>query len=219
MGIYNKVIDLQKLGWAWEKVRRNKPASGVDNVTYEQFEAEKREALKQLHMELANHKYKALPVRRVVMYKGEKAREIALYAMRDKVVQQSLAAELNKLYDGRFSGSTYAYRSNKSSLNAVNDIEEKIKSGRFSWILKVDIAHFFDEIDWKILKGILAKDIGEEDVLSLIEENLKSVMLEDTGELVKKRKGIMKNNTGKGSSGAAGQAGNNVAVIICLGNR
>lgn len=106
------------------------------------------------------------------------------------MVQQSLAAELNKLYNDRFSDSTYAYRSNKSSLNAVNDIGEKINSGRFSWILKVDIAHFFDEIDWQILKGILAKDIGEEDVLSLIEENSRSVMLADAGELVEKRKGI-----------------------------
>lgn len=45
MGIYNKVIDLQKLGQAWEKVRRNKPASGVDNITYEYFEAAKREGV------------------------------------------------------------------------------------------------------------------------------------------------------------------------------
>lgn len=190
MSIYNKVIDLQKLHQAWDRVRRNKPAAGVDSITYEQFDADKNEALKQLNIDLRNHVYKALPVRRVVMYKGEKAREIALYAMRDKVVQQSVAAELNKLYDGRFSAQTYAYRNNMSSLNAVNAIEEQIHSGKYSWILKVDIRHFFDEIEWRILKGILAKDIREEDVLFLIEENAKSVMLEDSGELVEKRRGI-----------------------------
>ncbi|MFG6321969.1 MAG: hypothetical protein K1W41_10670 [Lachnospiraceae bacterium] len=108
MSIYNKVIDLQKLHQAWERVRRNKPAAGVDNVTYEQFDADKSEALKQLNIDLREHVYKALPVRRVVMYKGEKTREIVLYAMRDKVVQQSVAAELNKLYDCRFSAQTYA---------------------------------------------------------------------------------------------------------------
>ncbi len=190
MSIYNKVIDLQKLHQAWERVFRNKPAAGVDNVTYEQFDADKNEALKQLNIDLKNHTYHALPVRRVVMYKGEKAREIALYSMRDKVVQQSVAAELNKIYDNRFSEKTYAYRSNKSSLNAVNAIEEEIQTGRYSWILKVDIAHFFDEIEWKILRGILKQDIKEEDVLFLIEENVKSVMLEDSGELVAKRRGI-----------------------------
>lgn len=190
MSIYNKVIDLQKLHQAWERVRRNKPAAGVDSVTYEQFDADKNEALKQLNIDLRDHVYKALPVRRVVMYKGEKAREIALYAMRDKVVQQSVAAELNKLYDSRFSAQTYAYRNNKSSLNAVNAIEEQIHSNRYSWILKVDISHFFDEIEWKTLKGMLERDIKEADVLFLIEENTKSVMLEDSGELVEKRRGI-----------------------------
>ena len=190
MSIYNKVIDLQKLHQAWERVRRNKPAAGVDNVTYEQFDADKNETLKQLNIDLRDHVYKAFPVRRVVMYKGEKAREIALYAMRDKVVQQSVAAELNKLYDDRFSAQTYAYRNNMSSLNAVNAIEEQIHSDRYSWILKADIFHFFDEIEWKTLKGILKREIREEDVLFLIEENVKSVMLEDSGELVEKRRGI-----------------------------
>lgn len=190
MSIYNKVIDLQKLHQAWERVRRNKPAVGVDNVTYEQFDARKQEELRQLNIDLKNHSYSALPVKRVVLYKGEKAREIALYAMRDKVVQQSVAAELNKLYDDRFSNQTYAYRNNMSSLNAVNAIEGEIRSGRYSWILKVDILHFFDEMDWKILRGILEKDIKEDDVLFLIEENVKSTMLEDSGELVEKRRGI-----------------------------
>lgn len=190
MSIYNKIIDLQKLYQAWERVRRNKPAAGVDNITYEQFDADQREQLKQLNIDLRDHVYKALPVRRVVMYKGEKAREIALYAMRDKVVQQSIAAELNKLYDSKFSSQTYAYRSNKSSLNAVNAIEENIQTGKYPWILKVDISHFFDELEWKTLKSILEKDIREEDVLFLIEENAKSVMLEDSGELVEKRRGI-----------------------------
>ncbi len=106
MSIYNKVIDLQKLHQAWERVRRNKPAAGVDSVTYEQFDADKNAALKQLNIDLKNHTYHALPVRRVVMYKGEKAREIALYSMRDKVVQQSVAAELNRIYDNRFSART-----------------------------------------------------------------------------------------------------------------
>lgn len=190
MSIYNKVIDLQKLHQAWERVRRNKPAAGVDNVTYEQFDARKQEELRQLNIDLKNHSYSALPVKRVVLYKGEKAREIALYAMRDKVVQQSVAAELNKLYDGRFSNQTYAYRNNMSSLNAVNAIEGEIQSGRYSWVLKVDILHFFDEMDWKILRGMLEKDIKEDDVLFLIEENVKSTMLEDSGELVEKRRGI-----------------------------
>ena len=42
MSIYTRVIDLQKLHQAWERVKKNKLAAGVDNVTYEQFDADKR---------------------------------------------------------------------------------------------------------------------------------------------------------------------------------
>jgi len=119
MSLYTKIIDLQKLNQAWDKVRKNKPAAGVDRVTWEQFDRDRKTELKQLQMELAGHTYTSMPVRRVVMYQGEKARELALYSMRDKVVQQSVCAELTRLYDGRFSSQTYAYRSQKSALSAV----------------------------------------------------------------------------------------------------
>lgn len=190
MSLYSKIIDLQKLGAAWEKVKKNKPACGVDNVTYEWFEANKKQELKQLCMELREHTYQALPVRKIVVYKGSKAREIALYTMRDKVVQQSVASELNKIYDSQFSNQTYAYRNNKSALNAVNELEIQMMSGKYHDAVKLDITHFFDMIQWQILETILRKDIQEEDVLKLIEENVKATALNESGELVEKTLGI-----------------------------
>ena len=78
MSLYNKIIDLQKLSAAWRRVRRNKPAAGVDNVTWQQFDENSWEELKQLQVELAEQRYAPLPVRNVTMYKGEKARVIAI---------------------------------------------------------------------------------------------------------------------------------------------
>lgn len=190
MSLYSKIIDLQKLGTAWEKVKKNKPACGVDHVTYEYFDKNKKQELKQLCMELHEHTYHVLPVRKVVIYKESKAREIALYSMRDKVVQQSIAAELNKIFDPQFSTQTYAYRNNKSALNAVNEIEEQMRSGKYHDVMKLDIAHFFDTIQWHILAQKLQKNISEEDVLELIESNVKAAALEDSGELVEKIQGI-----------------------------
>ena len=111
MSLYNRIIDLQKLSAAWQRVRRNKPAAGVDNIIWQQFDENSREKLKQLQTELSEHVYMPLPVRNVTLYKGEKARVIALYSMRDKVVQQSVAQELTKLFEGRLSPQSYAYRS------------------------------------------------------------------------------------------------------------
>lgn len=45
VSLYNKVIDLQKLAQAWNEVKKNRPAAGVDNVTFEQFEEGKAEKI------------------------------------------------------------------------------------------------------------------------------------------------------------------------------
>lgn len=52
MSLYNKIIDYQKLSAAWQRVRRNKPAAGVDNITWQQFDENSRGELKQLQIEL-----------------------------------------------------------------------------------------------------------------------------------------------------------------------
>ena len=191
MGLYSKIIDLQKLGQAWERVKRNKPAAGVDHVTYEMFDSTCKEELKQLNIELAEHRYKSLPVKLSNLYKGEKVRQIALFSMRDKVVHQSIAGELNKLYEPLFSPCATAYRQGKSALEAVRKIEERLNTTKEIWVLKLDIADFFDSIRLDLLYEFLRRKIREEDVLDLIAASLQAqVFDEKTGELKRKERGI-----------------------------
>lgn len=191
MGIYSKIIDIQKLGQAWERVKKNKPACGTDHVTYEMFEENRREELRQLNLELAEHRYESLPVKLSNLYKGEKVRTIALFSMRDKVVQQSLACELDKIYEPLFSKSTCAYRPGQSALEAIQLIEEKTRGRRGIWVLKLDIADFFDCIGHDIMLRILEKRIHERDVLELTESILKAKILDErSGELREKEEGI-----------------------------
>lgn len=190
MSLYTKIIDLQKLTTAWQKVRKNKPAAGADHITCEQFEANQREELKQLNLDLKEHKYLPVPVKKIMLYKGEKAREIALYSMRDKVVQQSVASELSKLYDPYFVQGTFAYRSGKSALQAIDLVAEQMQSGKWNVLLKLDITKFFDRIQWPILQSIIQKRIREDDVIQLIQKDVQNVSLEDSGELKDKSLGI-----------------------------
>lgn len=55
MGLYSKIVDLQKLGQAWEKVRSNNPSAGTDQISCAQFDVNSRIELKQLNLELYNH--------------------------------------------------------------------------------------------------------------------------------------------------------------------
>lgn len=190
MSLYTRIIDLQKLDAGLLKAARNKPAAGADGVTYDMFLANKKEYLKQLNLELAEHRYHPLPVKLVSLYRGEKERKIALYSMRDKVVQQSIAAELQKIYEPLFCDGTYAYRSGRSALHAISYIEENIKKHGDGWIIKADIRSFFDSIPAGKLREELRKKIREEDVLKLIMENAQAESLQSDGEIVKKAVGI-----------------------------
>ena len=190
MGLYSKIIDLQKLGQAWEKVRSNNPSAGTDQISCAQFDANSQIELKQLNLELYNHEYRVRPVRFVSLEKEEKVREISLYTMRDKVVQTSIAQELSRIYEPKFSPCVYAYRNERSAMGATERIEKEICSGQYSWIAKTDIESFFDRIQVSLLKRKLERVIKEEDVIELIEMQLSAPALGKGGALEEKILGI-----------------------------
>ena len=120
MGLYTKIIDLQKLKQAWEKVKVKKAAPGIDGVTVDMFAADMLPALKQLNVELKEQRYEPMPVRIIMLRKEGKEREVGLFCLRDKIVQQSIAGELHKLYDEYFARESYAFHNNRSALEAVS---------------------------------------------------------------------------------------------------
>lgn len=189
MSLYNKIIDLQKLTAAWQAVRKNRPACGVDEVTWQDFDINQKKELYQLHIELKERRYDSLPIRETVLYKGEKARNIALFSMRDKVVHQSVAVELQKIYEPLFGNNCFAYRPKKSALDAVSIVEQEVS--RHEWALKLDICNFFDSIRQDRLLEVMHSQIGEEDVLELMRRILGAKKMDQkTGELVPKQTGI-----------------------------
>lgn len=190
MGIFTKVIDQQKLTEAWNRVKRNKPAAGVDEVSWEDFDVACKQNIRQLNIELLGHTYQSLLVRMVPVYKGEKVREVSLYSMRDKVVQQSLASELVRLYDGLISESTYAYRPGRAALHAIGYLDKEISSGAYGWVLKADIRSFFDHIMLEKLYQILRERIRENDVIELIRRCCEAPSMEKDGSLTMKTLGV-----------------------------
>ncbi|MCD7883630.1 MAG: CRISPR-associated primase-polymerase type A1 [Lachnospiraceae bacterium] len=200
MGLYTKIIDLQKLRLAWKQVFRNRPKEGIDQVTCDSFEADKENQLKLLAVQLRDHTYECQPVRLCPLYKGEKVRYISLYCMRDKVVQLSIANELSNIYEKSFPDCSYAYRSGKSALNAGNDIVQFIKKSSGEkpgdkktgdgYVLRTDIHSFFDSIPHGKLISVLRGRVREDDVLDLIKGILRAPSLEKDGTLTGKRVGV-----------------------------
>lgn len=195
MGLYTKIIDLQKLRKAWEKVKVKKASPGIDGMTVEFFASQADAELKQLNMELKQFQYEPSPVRMITLQKGEKTREIGLLCLRDKIVQQSVAYELHRLYDNLFVEESYAFHSNRSALNAIQEIEETVKKYPDYWVLKADIKSFFDRINHTVLLETIQERIQDQDTLKLINMFLKMPSIDENGELNKNQLGIYQGGT------------------------
>lgn len=190
MGIYTKIIDMQKLRKAWEKVKKNKPACGADQITCEDFDRNLKENLYQLHLELAEKRYQPGLVKLIKLSKNGKERAVSLCNMRDKIVQRSIADELNKIYEPLFSKNSYAYRQGMSAIQAVEKIEKNIRLGNYTHYVKGDIEKFFDNIPFSGLREDLEKKIQEREVLDLIFCCLAAGGIDDQGKIIPKEKGI-----------------------------
>ena len=136
MGDYTRIIDLQNLQRAWEKVHTNHPAAGSDHISAEHFENRKKEYLYQLHVELKTGKYIPQVVKQIEIFKNGKARTISLFCMRDKVVQQSICTVLGTRIEQEISPRAFAYRNGKSALVGIDEIEKEIKEKQYSYFLK-----------------------------------------------------------------------------------
>lgn len=190
MGTYSRIIDMQKLTAAWKQVYKNKPKEGVDGVTYDDFEQQLKQNIKELNAELKEHQYQCSPVKLIPLFKGEKVRYIGLYCMRDKVVQNSIAAELSRMYEPHLSKCCYAYRNGQSALQASEHIHKTICDMGEGYVLKADIHSFFDFIRHDKLKEKLRKMILEEDVLDLIYSNICATSVDRDGVLAEKTIGL-----------------------------
>lgn len=190
MGLYERIIDRNSLNLAWKKVRSNHSAPGSDGVTEEEFQSRQKEMVLQLQIELQGERYATRPAKLAVLEQGGSERTVSILCLRDKIVQQAICQELNRIYEGTFADGAYAYRSGRSALQAVEQAERWIQEGECSCYLKTDIAHFFDSIRQERLLKILRQRIADEKVLHLIEICLRMRFLDSSGVLHDKTLGV-----------------------------
>lgn len=104
------LITVAKLEEAFRSLRKDARA-GIDGVTYEQYETNAEEEIRQLHQRLKEGKYQAQPPRRVYIPKEDgKQRPISIPALEDKVVQKAVVDLLNAIYEQDFLECSYGFR-------------------------------------------------------------------------------------------------------------
>ncbi|MFF4834256.1 group II intron reverse transcriptase/maturase [Streptomyces sp. NPDC001315] len=136
---------------AWEEVRANKGAPGVDGQSIDDFEKDLRNNLYRVWNRMSSGSYIPPPVRAVEIPKlhGGGTRMLGIPAVADRVAQTVVARHLMRRVDPVFHPDSFGYRPGRSALDAVEKCRERCW-GR-SWVVEFDISKFFDSVPWDLL--------------------------------------------------------------------
>ena len=150
------VIDLEWLHEAYRRTRKS-GAVGIDGQSRAAYESNLEENLQSLLDRFKSGRYKAPPVRRVHIPKGDgkQTRPIGIPTLEDKVLQRTVSMVLGAIYEEDFLDCSYGFRPKRSAHGALFHLRSRLMAMQGAWILDVDVARFFDNLDHAKLREIL----------------------------------------------------------------
>ena len=179
MELIEKILSEDSINEAIGKVVSNKGAAGVDSMTTAEVESYYFTHGFEIITQIKNKIYKPLPVRRVYIPKPNgKKRPLGIPAVKDRVIQQSLAQALSDIYEPHFSDYSYGFRKGRSQHDAMNKVLEYLNDG-YEWVIDLDIEKYFDTVNHDKLVSILRERVKDDITLHLIRSILKSGIMED----------------------------------------
>jgi RNA-directed DNA polymerase len=176
-------IDIDWLREAYARTRKN-GATGIDGQTAAAYEANLEANLQSLLDRAKSGMYRAPPVRRVHIPKGDgtQTRPIGIPTFEDKVLQRAVVMALEAVYEQDFLDCSYGFRPGRSAHHALEVLQNVTMNMGGGWIVEVDIARFFDTLDHAQLREILCRRVRDGVLLRLIGKWLNAGVSE-SGEL------------------------------------
>jgi|HubBroStandDraft_2_1064218.scaffolds.fasta_scaffold73240_1 RNA-directed DNA polymerase len=172
-------IDVEWLREAYRRTRKD-GARGVDGQSAEQYAEQLEANLRRLLDRAKSGTYRAPPVRRVHIPKGEgsQTRPIGIPTFEDKVLQRAVAMVLEAVYEESFHDFSYGFRPGRSAHQACEALQNASMRMAGGWVLEVDISKFFDTLDHGQLRDILSRRVGDGVILRLIGKWLNAGVME-----------------------------------------
>jgi len=164
---------------------RKDAASGVDGVTFEQYEKSLEGNLADLVGRLKRKAYRARLVRRKYIPKGNgKLRPLGIPVLEDKLLQMAVTQILLAIYEVDFLPCSYGYRPGLGAHDAIRDLTAELQFGRHNFVVEADIKGFFDQLRWEWLERMLEQRIKDGALLNLIRKWLRAGILEEDGRVI-----------------------------------
>ncbi len=187
--LLEQILSRPNMVKAWERVKSNKGAPGVDNMPIDDFMAFARKHWEKIRWSIFAGTYHPLPVKRVEIPKATGGtRPLGIPAVLDRLIQQAIAQVLLPIFDPHFSESSFGFRPGRSAHDAVYQVRDYIRMG-YRMGVDADLAKFFDTVEHDVLMCRISRKVRDKRVLKLIGKYLRAgVVINGRGE--ETRKGV-----------------------------
>lgn len=171
---------------AYKKVRSNQGSAGVDQISMDEFDADRSQHLYKLWNRMASGSYFPPPVKEVeVPKKDGKVRKLGIPTIGDRVAQMAVKDYLESRFEQIFSPHSYGYRPKRNAHQALESVRENCR--KTDWVIDLDIKGFFDNIDHNKLMLAVEKHVPEKWCIMYILRWLQMPVLTKSGELILKQ--------------------------------
>ena len=187
-GLMERILDRNNLNRAYQRVKSNKGAPGIDGMTVDDALPWLKEHREELLNSIRGGWFKPNPVRRKEIPKPDGGvRKLGIPTVIDRIVQQAIAQVLTPIFEPLFTDGSYGYRQNRSAQMAILKVKEYAEQG-YRYAVQLDLSKYFDTLNHALLINLLRREIKDEGVIQLIKKYLKSGVLEN-GVCVKTEEG------------------------------
>lgn len=169
--VFNTLFHHIDMAWMREAYRRTRKdgAVGVDQQDAATFAKDLEGNLGRLLEEAKSGRYRAPPVRRVHIPKGDgQTRPIGIPTFGDKVLQRAVAMLLEAVYEQDFLPCSYGFRPGRGAHDALDALRNSVLSMGGAWVLEVDLRKFFDTLEHHHIRTMLSQRVRDGVVTRLI---------------------------------------------------
>lgn len=176
--LIDKVYRSETLWTAWQQVRKNKGAMGIDGISIKRFEAQAERYLDELSETIKNGAYRPSGVRRVDIPKPDgKKRPLGIPTVKDRIVQAAVKRVIEPIFEREFLPMSYGFRPGRGCKDALRAVDQALKKG-YTYVVDADLAGYFDSIPHDQLMKQIESRISDGVLLKILNQWLKQDVIQ-----------------------------------------